>query len=319
MITLYDLINLIKLILLLLIIIITAAYLSFIERRLLALVQNRYGPNRVGPYGTLQVVADMIKMLLKEDWTPKFSNKYLFNIAPIISFIYIIPIFLIIPITASKFLSKLNIGVLLFLALSGISIYPIILASWASNNKYAMLGAIRAVAQVVSYELFLGLSIMGVVVKSKSFNLIDIVASQQHLWNIIPQFLGFINFFIASLAICHRHPFDHPESEQELVSGYHIEYSGVKFSLFFIGEYISMIASSAMIVTLFLGSGYGPLLPSCLWFILKLMLCIILFILIRASLIRPKYDHIIKFSWLVCLPISLINLLLTAFVCLLSK
>ncbi|MCV2500124.1 MAG: NADH-quinone oxidoreductase subunit H, partial [Candidatus Lightella neohaematopini] len=254
----FNLINLIKLIMLLLIIVIAAAYISFVERRILALVQHRYGPNRVGPYGILQVVADMIKMLFKEDWTPKFSNKYLFNIAPIISFIYILPIFIIIPITADIFLSKLDIGVLLFLALSGISIYPIILASWASNNKYAILGAVRAVAQVISYEVFLGLSIMGVVVKSKSFNLINIVESQQHLWNIVPQFLGFINFFIASLAICHRHPFDHPESEQELVSGYHIEYSGIKFSLFFIGEYISMIATSAMIVTIFLGGGYGP-------------------------------------------------------------
>ncbi|MCV2502053.1 MAG: NADH-quinone oxidoreductase subunit NuoH [Candidatus Lightella neohaematopini] len=315
----FNLIDLIKLIILLLTIIIAAAYISFIERRILALVQHRYGPNRVGPYGILQVVADMIKMLFKEDWTPKFSNKYLFNIAPIMSFIYMLPIFIIIPITANTFLSKLDIGVLLFLALSGISVYPIILASWASNNKYAILGAIRAVAQVISYEVFLGLSIMGVVIKSKSFDLINIVESQRHLWNIIPQFLGFINFFIASLAICHRHPFDHPESEQELVSGYHIEYSGIKFSLFFIGEYISIIATSAMIVIIFLGGGYGPLLSAYLWFIIKLIFCIILFILVRASLLRPKYDHIITFSWLVCLPISLINLLVTAFIYLFNK
>ncbi|MCV2531435.1 MAG: NADH-quinone oxidoreductase subunit H, partial [Candidatus Lightella neohaematopini] len=232
---------------------------------------------------------------------------------------YILPIFIIIPVTTNIFLSKLDIGILLFLALAGISIYPIILASWASNSKYAILGAVRAVAQVISYEIFLGLSIMGVVVKSKSFNLIDIVESQKHLWNIVPQFFGFINFFIASLAICHRHPFDHPESEQELVSGYHIEYSGIKFSLFFIGEYISIIATSAMIVTIFLGGGYGPILSSYLWFIIKLIFCIILFILIRASLLRPKYDHIIAFSWLVCLPISLVNLLITVFVCLLSR
>ncbi|MCV2526069.1 MAG: NADH-quinone oxidoreductase subunit NuoH [Candidatus Lightella neohaematopini] len=315
----FNLINLIKLVILLLTIVIAAAYISFIERRILALVQHRYGPNRVGPYGILQVVADMIKILFKEDWTPKFSNKYLFNIAPIMSFIYMLPIFIIVPITADIFLSRLDIGILLFLALSGISVYPIILASWASNNKYAILGAVRAVAQVISYEVFLGLSIMGVVVKSKSFNLVNIVESQQHLWNIIPQFLGFINFFIASLAICHRHPFDHPESEQELVSGYHIEYSGIKFSLFFTGEYISMIATSTMMVIIFLGGGYGPLLSAYLWFIIKLIFCIMLFILIRASLLRPKYDHIITFSWLVCLPTSLINLLVTTFVYLLNK
>ncbi|CAL4319496.1 NADH-quinone oxidoreductase subunit NuoH [Buchnera aphidicola] len=289
------------------------AILSVFERRLLALFQNRYGPNRVGWFGSLQIVSDMIKIFFKEDYTPTFSRQFIFYLAPILSFCTIFLIVIMVPFSCDEYLINLNIGVLFFLMMASLSVYSILLAGWSSGNKYSLLAAIRAVAQTLSYEVFLGLSIMGTVVKAGSFNLLDIINSQKHLWNFIPQFLGFITFFIAALAICHRHPFDQPESEQELADGYHIEYSGMKFGMFFIGEYISIIVMSFLITALFFGGFYGIYCESKIWFILKSFIFICLFILIRASLPRPRYDQIMIFGWMVCLPLSLINLLLTAF------
>jgi len=291
--------------------VICAALMSFFERKLLGYLQNRSGPNRVGWNGSLQILADMIKLLFKEDWVPNFSNKIIFCLAPIISFLSLLLIFPIIPISKNSYLVNSNIGVLLFLMVSGLSVYSILFAGWSSNNKYAFLGSMRAAAQTLSYEVFLGLSCMGVVAKAHSFNLINIVESQNNMWNIIPQFLGFITFFISGLALCHRHPFDQPESEQELADGYHIEYSGMKFGLFFIGEYISMITVSGLIVSMFLGGWNGPLFCPFIWFLSKTLFCLFIFILIRASIPRPRYDQMMLFSWKILLPTSLLNLVLT--------
>ncbi|XZQ56569.1 MAG: NADH-quinone oxidoreductase subunit NuoH [Arsenophonus sp.] len=296
----------------LLMVVIFSSLMSFYERRLLGLFQNRYGPNRVGWEGSFQIVADMIKILFKEDWIPQFSDRYIFILAPIISFCSMLFVFSIIPINTTWYVIDLNIGLLFFFMMVGLSVYSILFAGLSSNNKYSLLGAVRASAQTLSYEVFLGLSLMGVVARAGSFNLIDIVNSQVELWNIIPQFLGFLTFIIAGIAVCHRHPFDQPESEQELADGYHIEYSGMKFGLFFIGEYISILTISALIATLFFGGWYGPFLPSFVWFLLKTVFFIVIFILIRASLPRPRYDQVMAFGWKVCLPLTLINLLVTA-------
>ncbi|MDR5617823.1 NADH-quinone oxidoreductase subunit NuoH [Arsenophonus sp.] len=305
-------IAILKSITILFVVVIFSVLMSFGERRLLALFQNRYGPNRVGWGGSLQIAADMIKLLFKEDWIPQFADKYIFILAPVISFCTMLLTFAIIPVYSTWYVVDWNIGLLFFLMMSGLSIYSVIFAGWSSNNKYSLLGAIRASAQTLSYELFLGLSLLGVVARAGSFNLIEIVNSQLSLWNIIPQFFGFLTFIIAGIAICHRHPFDQPESEQELAGGYHIEYSGMKFGLFFIGEYISIVTISALIVTLFFGGWLGPFLPSFVWFLLKSIFFIMFFILIRASLPRPRYDQVMSFGWKICLPLTLINLLVTA-------
>lgn len=293
------------------------AYLSFIERKLLALFQNRHGPNRVGYNGLLQLFADMIKMIFKEDWIPSFSNRWVFILAPVLSFMSLLLVMPIIPITSNFLIINLDIGFLFFLMMAALSVYAILFAGWSSNNKYALLGSVRAAAQTLSYEVFLGLSLMGVAARAGSFNLIDIVYSQYNLWNVVPQFFGFLTFFISGLAVCHRHPFDQPESEQELADGYHIEYSGMKFGLFFIGEYISIIIVSSLITTVFFGGWYGPWLPPCIWFLIKTMFFIFMFILIRASLPRPRYDKVMLFGWKFCLPITLINLLVTGLILLL--
>jgi len=263
------LLSILRAIVTLFVLIICGAYMSFTERRLLALFQHRYGPNRVGWGGSLQMVADILKIIFKEDWIPPFSDRIMFVLAPIIAFNSLLISFAIIPISPTWIIADLNIGVLFFLMMAGLTVYAVLFAGWSSNNKYALLGSVRAVIQTISYEVFLGISLMGVVAKAGSFNLSIIVDSQKDMWNIIPQFFGFITFFISGLAICHRHPFDQPESEQELADGYHIEYSGMKFGLFFIGEYISIITVSSLIVTLFFGGWHGPWFSPFIWFFIK--------------------------------------------------
>lgn len=305
--------SLFRIFFLLFLIIFFAALLSVIERRLLALFQNRHGPNRVGWMGSLQICADMIKILFKEDWIPPFSKKYIFILSPVIAFMSLLCVVPIIPFTSSFVIIDLNIGILFFLMMASLSVYSILLAGWSSNNKYALLGAMRACVQTLSYEVFLGLSLMGVVACSGSFNISDIIMHQKDMWNVFPQFFGFLSFFIAGLAVCHRHPFDQPESEQELADGYHIEYSGMKFGLFFIGEYISIIVVSSLVVAMFFGGWLGPFIPGFMWFFLKTIFFIFIFILIRASLPRPRYDQILLFGWQYCLPLTLFNLFITAF------
>lgn len=289
-----------------------AALLTWIERRLLGFWQDRPGPNTVGPFGLLQVIADMLKLLFKEDFIPKFADRPVFIIAPTIIMAAMLLAFAVIPMAPNIGVIDLNIGLLFFLAASSMAVYSVILGGYASNNKYALLGGLRASAQTISYEVFMGLSMMGVVMMAGSFNLREIVLAQQKVWFIVPQFIGFFIFFIAGIAESHRLPFDLPEAEHELTAGFHTEYSGMKFGMFFVGEYLSIILISALITTLFLGGWLGPVLPPLIWFLLKTGILILLFILLRASLPRPRYDQLMQFGWKVMLPLSLFNLIFTA-------
>ncbi len=288
-----------------------AAGLIWLERRMLGLWQDRYGPNRVGPFGLLQVVADMIKVFTKEDWIPPFADKPVFIIAPAMIMFTVLMTFGVIPYTASFHVVDLNIGLLFFLAMSSLGVYSVTLAGWASDSKYSLLGGLRAAAQMLSYEVYMGLSLMGVVMLSGSFNLREIVEAQKGVWFCIPQFLGFAVFLIAGVAETHRLPFDLPEAESELVAGYHVEYSGMKFGMFFVGEYLGITLISAMIATLFFGGWLGPVLPPIIWFLIKMFAFICFFILLRASLPRPRYDQLMSYGWKVLFPLSLLNLIVT--------
>lgn len=294
--------------------------LIWLERRLLALWQDRYGPNRAGPFGVLIVLADTLKLFFKEDWIPPFADRKVFVIAPAIVMISALMGFVIIPFSPGFVVSDLNIGILFFLAASSMGAYSIILGGWASNNKYALLGAMRGAAQMISYEVFMGLSIMGVVLLSGSFSLHTIVESQAGLWYVVPQFAGFVTFLIAGIAETHRLPFDIPESESEIIAGFHSEYSGMKFGMFFVGEYVGIILISSLTVALYFGGWLGPgFLPPVIWFILKTFVFIFLFILLRASLPRPRYDQLMDFGWKILLPITIINLMATAAVVLVME
>ncbi len=288
-----------------------AAGLIWLERRLLALWQDRYGPNRVGPFGLLQVVADGVKIFMKEDWVPPFADKPVFILAPAIIMLTVLMSFAVLPAAPGIIISDLNIGLLFVLAMSSLAVYSVVLAGWSSNNKYALLGGLRAAAQMISYEVFMGLSLMGVVLLAGSFNLPAIVEAQQKIWFVVPQFLGFVLFLIAGLAEMRRTPFDLSEAESELVAGYHSEYSGMKFGMFFVGEYLGVTLISAMITVLFFGGWLGPVLPPIVWFLLKTFFFISFFILLRASLPRPRFDQLMSWGWKVMLPLALVNLVVT--------
>lgn len=288
-----------------------AAGLIWLERRLLALWQDRYGPNRVGPFGLMQVVADMVKIFFKEDWIPPFSDKKIFTLAPAIIVMTILLSFAIIPFAPGIIVSDMNIGILFFFAMSSLGAYSIVLAGWSSNNKYSLLGALRGAAQMISYEVFMGLSLMGVVILSGSLKLTDIVEAQRGMWYVIPQFVGFVIFLIAGIAETHRLPFDIPEAESELIAGYHSEYSGMKFGMFFVGEYLGVTLISALITALFFGGWLGPVLPPIVWFLLKMSFFVAFFILLRASLPRPRYDQLMEYGWKFLLPLSLLNIIIT--------
>jgi NADH-quinone oxidoreductase subunit H len=285
--------------------------LIWLERRLLALWQDRYGPNRVGPFGILQVLADMIKVFSKEDWIPPFADKAVFIIAPAVIVVVVLMSFTIIPYAPGIEVVDLNIGLLFFLAMSSLGVYSVALAGWASSSKYSLLGGLRASAQMLSYEVFMGLSLMGVVMIAGSFNLREIVEAQKDLWFVVPQFIGFVVFFIAGIAETHRLPFDLPEAESELVAGYHSEYSGMKFGMFFVGEYLGITLISALTVALFFGGWMGPVLPPLVWFLIKTFVFISFFVLLRAALPRPRYDQLMSFGWKVMLPLALLNLVVT--------
>ena len=293
-------------------VIIVAAMLTWGARRLLGLWQERLGPNRVGPFGLLQVVADMIKIFAKEDWVPPFADKFSFILAPPIIMIVILMSFTVIPFAPGVGVIDSDIGVLFVLAMASLGAYSVMLGGLASNNKYALLGSLRAAAQMVSYEVFMGISLLGVVALTGSFNLREIVIAQSDGWYIIPQFIGFVIFMIAGIAESHRLPFDIPEAEQEIVAGYHTEYSGMKFGMFFVGEYLGVVLISSLLVVLFFGGWLGPaFLPPIVWFLLKTAFFIAFFILLRAAIPRPRYDQLMTYGWLFLLPLSLLNLMIT--------
>jgi NADH-quinone oxidoreductase subunit H len=289
-----------------------AAGLIWVERRMLGFWQDRYGPNRVGPLGALQVLADMIKIFFKEDWVPPFADRGVFVLAPTVIMVTVLMSFVVVPVAPGiGVAAELNIGLLFFLAMSSMGAYSVILAGWASNSKYSLLGGLRSAAQLLSYEVFMGLSVMGVVMMAGSFSLADIVRAQQGMWFVVPQVVGFAVFVIAGFAETHRLPFDLPEAESELVAGFHSEYSGMKFGMFFVGEYLAIVLVSALIAVLFFGGWLGPGLPPILWFLIKTFVFILVFVLMRASLPRPRYDQLMSFGWKVLLPLSLLNLLVT--------
>jgi NADH-quinone oxidoreductase subunit H len=253
----------------------------------------------------------MIKILTKEDWIPPFADRPVFVITPGIIVVTVLSAYAVIPFTSSIEVASLDIGVLFFLAMSSLGVYSVALAGWSSDNKYALIGGLRAVAQMLGYEVYMGLSVMGVVMIAGSFHLREIVEAQKSLWFCIPQCLGLVIFIIAGIAEARRLPFDLPEAESELVAGFHTEYSAMKFGMFFLGEYLGITLISAMIVTLFFGGWLGPYLPPLMWFMVKTFFFIGFFILIRASLPRPRYDQLMTWGWKVMLPLALVNVLVT--------
>ena len=310
-----------KAIVILLVTVVSAALLTWVERRLLGLWQDRHGPNRVGPFGMFQLGADMLKMFFKEDWLPPFVDKLTFILAPAIAMSALLIAFAVVPITPSWGVADLDIGLLFFIAMAGLAVYAAMFAGWASNSKYALLGSVRATALTISYEVFMGIAVMGIVIQSGSFNMREIVDAQRDLWFVVPQFLGFITFAIAGVAVTHRSPFDTPEAEQELAAGYHTEYSGLKWGMFFVGEYVGVVLISSILTTLFFGGwhGPGPEWLALFWFALKTGFFIMMFILIRAALPRPRYDQLMTAGWMVCLPLTLLNVLVTGAIVLLNS
>ena len=288
----------------------TAAMLIWVERRLLGIWQDRLGPNRVGPLGIGQVVADMFKIFTKEDWVPPFADRAVFVIAPTIVMTVLLLSFAVVPFAPGVGIIDSNIGLLFILAMAGLGAYSVMLGGLASNNKYSLMGALRAAAQMISYEVFMGLSILGVVMLAGSFSLREIVLAQSDGWYIIPQIIGFVIFAVAGVAESHRQPFDLPEAEHEIVAGFHTEYSGMKFGMFFVGEYVGVLLTSSLIAPF--GLDFEPAwLSGVIWFGLKTMVFVCFFILMRAAIPRPRYDQLMRYGWLVLLPLSLLNLLIT--------
>jgi NADH-quinone oxidoreductase subunit H len=300
----------------------TFAYLTWAERKILGRMQLRYGPNRVGPYGLLQPIADLIKLLRKAPFAPAAAIDILYLAAPAVAVFTALVAFSVIPFgpvwhwgpyDVTGWVVDTSIALVVIFALGAIGIYAFVVGGWSSDSKYSLLGAMRTCAQLISYEVSLGLAVLGVVIMGHSLSLVEIVERQQDtLWFVAPQFVGFLCFFIAGIAETNRAPFDLPEAEQELVAGYHTEYSGMRFGLFQTAEYVNMITLSALAVTLFLGGWGGPFLPGPIWFLLKLGAFIFVFMWLRATLPRLRYDQLMKFGWKVLLPVATLNALVTA-------
>lgn len=318
---------LVKIVIVLLVFITGFAYLTLFERRILAQLQNRVGPNRVGPGGFLQPAADGVKLLFKEDIIPDKADKFLFVLAPIVVVLTALLALAVVPFGPSielfgrsipLYVSDINIAVLFFLGVGSLSVYGVVLAGWASNNKYALMGGLRASSQMISYELAMGLSVLGVVMLSGSMSMVDIVNAQQGRWFIFLQPLGFLIFAITMVAELKRAPFDLPEAEQELVAGFHTEYSGMKFAMFYMGEYISMIVMSAVAATLFLGGWRAPIAAldfpflAPVWLFAKIIVFLFVMVWLRASFPRLRYDRLMTVGWKILLPLSILNLIITA-------
>jgi NADH-quinone oxidoreductase subunit H len=295
------------------------AYLTFAERKIMGAIQLRKGPNVVGPFGLWQPFADAIKMLFKETIIPTGSDRALFLLAPMITFGLAVVAWAVIPVNNHWAIANINVGILYLFAISSLGVYGIIIAGWASNSKYAFLGALRSAAQMVSYEVSMGFVIVTVLLCVGSLNLNDIVLAQRKIWFAIPLFPMFIIFFISGLAETNRAPFDLAEGDTEIVAGFFVEYSAMAFALFFLGEYANMILVSAMTTTLFLGGWLSPLpfppfnwVPGLIWFLIKIFGCLFVFVWVRATLPRFRYDQLMSMGWKVFLPLSLVWLVLTA-------
>ena len=300
-------------------VLISVAYLTLAERKVMAAMQMRIGPNVVGPFGLMQPFADALKMLTKETIIPTGANRILFIVAPLLTMTLAMIAWAVIPVNEGWAIADINVGVLYLFAISSLGVYGIVIAGWASNSKYAFLGALRSAAQMVSYEISMGFVMVTVLLCAGSLNLTDIVMAQQRVWFFIPLFPMFIVFFISILAETNRAPFDLPEGESEIVGGFHVEYGAMTFGLFFLGEYANMILMSAMTAILFLGGWLSPIpfapftwVPGPIWFILKICLVLFMFIWVRATFPRFRYDQLMRLGWKVFLPLSLGWLILTA-------
>ena len=299
----------------------SVAYLTWLERKVISDFQVRLGPMRVGPHGLLQPIADGIKLMFKEDIIPQAADRTIYVLAPTLALIPAFISFAVIPFgdrvrlfgqSIDMVISDVNIGLLYLFGVASLGVYGIVLGGWASNNKYALLGGLRSAAQMISYELSMGLSVVGVLMLSESLSLVRIVGAQSKAWFILLQPIGFLIFLICAIAETNRAPFDLPEAETELVAGFHVEYSSMKFAMYFMAEYANMITVAALATTLFLGGWRGPFLPPVVWFLAKLYLVIFLFIWIRATLPRFRYDQLMRFGWKVLLPLALANIVITA-------
>jgi NADH-quinone oxidoreductase subunit H len=331
---------LIKSIVLLLILVTAVAYLTFLERKVMSWIQLRVGPNRVGPWGLLQPLADGLKMIFKEDIIPLEANRWLYVVAPAVSLIPALMTFIVIPygsqinlfgLTIDLYITRMNVGLLYIFALTSLSIYGIVLAGWSSNNKYSLMGGLRSSAQMISYELAFGISIVSVLMYTGTLDLVNIVGQQSGRFGILgwnffkfPLMLVFFVFYIASLAECNRTPFDLPEAESELVAGYHTEYSSMKFVMFQMAEYVNLITSSSIAVTLFFGGWIGPMvdrfpLLSLVYFVIKVLALILLAMWIRFTMPRFRYDQLMRFGWKYLLPAAIINVVITATVLILKS
>jgi NADH-quinone oxidoreductase subunit H len=300
-------------------VLISVAYLTLAERKVMAAMQMRLGPNVVGPFGLLQPFADALKMLMKETIIPTGANRILFLIAPLLTMTLAMIAWAVIPVNEGWAIADINVGVLYLFAISSLGVYGIVIAGWASNSKYAFLGALRSAAQMVSYEVSMGFVMVTVLLCAGSLNLTDIVLAQERVWFFIPLFPMFIVFLVSILAETNRAPFDLPEGESEIVGGFHVEYGAMTFGLFFLGEYANMILMSSMTTILFLGGWLSPIpfapftwVPGPIWFILKICLVLFMFIWVRATFPRFRYDQLMRLGWKVFLPLSLIWLVLTA-------
>jgi NADH-quinone oxidoreductase subunit H len=317
----YFLISLVKVLIVFTVMLLIVAYMTLMERKVLGRMQVRFGPNRVGPFGLLQPVADGIKLFFKEDIIVPHANRVIYILAPGVLVTTALVSYAVIPFGDSiKILGQsinlvvadVNVGLLYLFAVSSLGVYGVVMGGWASNNKYSLLGAIRSSAQMISYELSLGLSIVGVLMIVGSLSLNRIVQAQSPVWFILYQPLGFIIYLISAVAECSRTPFDLTECENELVAGYQTEYSSMKFALYYLAEYIHILVVSSLAVSLFFGGWHGPFLPPVIWFLIKVFIFIFFFIWIRATFPRFRYDQLMKFGWKVLFPLALVNILLTA-------
>ena len=302
------------------------AYTTYLERKVVALIQNRVGPNMTGPFGLLQPVADAIKLIFKEEVIPDKANKFFYSFAPMLSFTTACMAIAVIPVGSSfelfgrridLLISDINVGILFIFAATSLGVYGIVLAGWSSNSKYSLLGGIRSTAQMISYEVSLGLGVIGVLMISQTLSLAEIVNQQSGSifnWYFFKQPVAFFIYFISALAETNRSPFDLPEAESELVAGYHTEYSGMRFGIFYLGEYANMITVSAIASSLFFGGWNGPFLPPVIWFLIKVIAFLFIFVWVRGTLPRLRYDQLMRFGWLIMFPIGLLNIIVTAII-----
>ena len=319
----YAILSTIKIGIVIGVLLLVIAYLIWVERKVMAHMQVRLGPMRVGWHGLLQPIADGLKLILKEDIIPANASKLLFIVSPAIAMVPALLAIAVIPfgdtisimgVSIDMVITDVNIGILFILAVSSVGVYGILLGGWSSNNKYSLLGGLRSSAQMISYELSMGLSLIGVIMMTESLSLVDTVNAQADLWFVVLQPVAFVVYAISAIAETNRCPFDLPEAETELVSGFHTEYSSMKFALFFMAEYANIITVSAVGVTFFVGGVRGPFLPPVVWFLIKMALCIFFFIWLRSTFPRFRIDQLMQFAWKVLLPVAIVNVLITGVV-----